>query len=308
MIEGRGLIALLSLLLLGLALGLLLSLAYVWLLNPIQRPVSAPSDLKPELKEDYIVLIASAYAVEDDLDRARERLAGLGDPDAGRTAATLAERHIAAGRSVEEIRSLSKLAVALGAKSGSLLVYISTPTPTNTPASTATPTATPTLPTATPTPIPSPTDTPTPIPPTATPSPTRTPTPAPQKPTPTRPPETAFKVIEHRPLCNRPGGSLEVYVRDAEGEGISGVELIITWAGKENYFFTGLKPEIDPGYADFQMEQGVTYRLALAAEPNLAVENVGGSADCLNLADDEIPSWRVVVQERQRSGSGSSLQ
>jgi hypothetical protein len=305
MVKGRGLVALLSLLLLGLFIGLALSMAYVWLLNPIQVYVSAPSDLKPELKEDYIILIASAYAVEDDLDRARERLAGLGDPDAGRTVATLAERHIAAGRSVEEIRSLSKLAVALGATSSSLLIYISTPTPTNTPIATVTPTATPKLPTDTPTPPSSPTGTPTTVPPTATLNPTRTPTPTPREPTPTRPPEAAFKVVERRPLCDRPDGTLEVYVHDAEGEGMSGVELIITWAGNENHFFTGLKPEIDPGYADFQMEQGVTYRLALAAEPNLTAENVGGSADCSNLAADEVPSWRVTFQKQQ---PGAELQ
>jgi hypothetical protein len=90
-----------------------------------------------------------------------------------------------------------------------------------------------------------------------------------------------------------------VYVRDAEGEGMSGVELIITWAGKENHFFTGLKPEIAPGYADFQMEPGMTYRLALADEPHLAVENVGGKGNCPNLDEDETPSWRIIFQEQK---------
>jgi hypothetical protein len=88
-----------------------------------------------------------------------------------------------------------------------------------------------------------------------------------------------------------------VYVRNAQGEGMSGVELIITWAGKDNHFFTGLKPEIDPGYADFQMERGVTYSLALANVPNLTVENVGDKADCPKGAGDETPSWRVIFQE-----------
>lgn len=298
MVEGRGLIALLSLLLLGLLIGLALSLTYVWLLNPIQVYGSTPADLKPRLKEDYVVLVASAYAVDDDLDKAQKRLAELGDPEAGRTVARLAQQYIAAGRSVKETRSLAKLSAALGITSSSLLVYISTPTPTNTTPPTKTPTATPKRPTNTPTPAPPPSKTPTPRPPTVTASPTRTQTPTPPRPTPTKAPETAFEVAELRPICSRGDGLLEVYVRDVAGKGLSGVEMAITWAGNENRFFTGLKPEIDPGYADFQMEAGVIYRLTLAADPNLAIENLGDKTDCPDLSEKEIPSWKVVFNKK----------
>jgi hypothetical protein len=43
------------------------------------------------------------------------------------------------------------------------------------------------------------------------------------------------------------------------------VELIVTWQGGEDHFFTGLKPELGLGYADFTMTPGVEYTLQLGA-------------------------------------------
>ena len=50
---------------------------------------------------------------------------------------------------------------------------------------------------------------------------------------------------------------------DKKGQPVPGVEAIVTWQGGEDHFFTGLKPQIDLGYADFTMEPDGIYNLRL---------------------------------------------
>ena len=40
-----------------------------------------------------------------------------------------------------------------------------------------------------------------------------------------------------------------------------GIEIVVNWDGGEDHFFTGLKPDIDSGYADFIMVPEVIYTL-----------------------------------------------
>jgi hypothetical protein len=56
-----------------------------------------------------------------------------------------------------------------------------------------------------------------------------------------------------------------VQASDAAGQGVPGVEAVVEWDGGESHFFTGLKPELGTGYADFVMTPGVVYTLRLAA-------------------------------------------
>ncbi len=67
-------------------------------------------------------------------------------------------------------------------------------------------------------------------------------------------------------MCNpNLGGALiQVEARDAAGQPVPGVEILVLWDGNEDRFFTGLKPELGLGYADFTMTPGVTYLLRLA--------------------------------------------
>jgi hypothetical protein len=64
-------------------------------------------------------------------------------------------------------------------------------------------------------------------------------------------------------------GLLMVEVRNKKRQPIEGQEIIISWSGGEESFFTGLKPEINDGYADFLMQQNAIYsvRLASGGEP-----------------------------------------
>ena len=48
------------------------------------------------------------------------------------------------------------------------------------------------------------------------------------------------------------------------------MEIDITWENGEEKFFTGLKPEIDIGYADFIMTPDVAYSVQLASGSDIA--------------------------------------
>jgi hypothetical protein len=128
-----------------------------------------------------VVVVSALYALDGDLERARQRLLALGLDDPAGAVAELALSHAAVGN--EGLATdLATLAAALGQQPPELLAYVATatftatPPPTETPLPTATPTA---PPSETPSPVPSPT-------PTAPPPPTPT-----RRPAATRPPPTA---------------------------------------------------------------------------------------------------------------------
>ena len=50
-------------------------------------------------------------------------------------------------------------------------------------------------------------------------------------------------------------------VRDGSGTPVPGVQVNVAWDGDLDTFFTGLKPAVSAGYADFQMTPGVSYSL-----------------------------------------------
>ena len=155
--------------------------------------------------------------------------------------------------------------------------------------------------------------------PTSTPTLTPTATPIPPRPTPTRvvrftptpiatrtlrrtlAPDTVevFGVAQSTALCDpTTDGLLRVYVRDAAGVGIPGVQVLVNWPGGEDKFFTGFKPEVDPGYADFEMEPDEMYQVELVdVESNVAQENGAGRIGlCPDLPPDVQPSWQVVFK------------
>lgn len=274
--SGFLLIALLGGVPIGLALGLLLT----WVVWPMQYYDTDPVDLRPEHKEDYIVLVGAAYAVDGDLARAEARLAKLEEKDIGSVVAGLAERYLREGRGVEETRGLAKLADAFGVSTSAMLVYIATPTPL--------PTFTPEEPSIALGPPP-------PMVPTPTPPATAGP------PGPTTTPGAVFHLLEKRRFCEEQGGGrILVYVRDEEEQGLPNVRITISWPEGKDEFFTGLKPEEDPGYADFAMQQGMMYNLTMTGAEGLEGLNTEFSAaDCPNSEQPVPSSWRLVFQ---RSG------
>jgi hypothetical protein len=67
-------------------------------------------------------------------------------------------------------------------------------------------------------------------------------------------------------ICDQRLGEPQIQVQatGSAGEPVPGVEVIVSWDGGEDHFFTGLKPEIGLGYADFAMTPGLVYTLRLA--------------------------------------------
>ncbi len=298
----------------GFAVGLALSLTYGWVLDPRPLPVR-PADLTPQDQTVYLRLIAVAFVHDRNEERARTRLAKLEMPDIEKTVVSLTEQYIDEEKDVRDIMALIALADALGQTSSAMVPFLATPTslptftPTRAPTPTPRPTHTPTpltpMPTttATPTKTAMPTQTATPTS-SSTPTPTRTTT-ATRPPTPTKTatpgPNAPFGVAQSVLLCdNTIGGLLRIYVRDRLGIGVPGTEIVVSWPGGKDEFFTGFKPEIDPGYADFQMELGESYRIELAN-----VDTVGSAPEiiidsdhfCPELPTGIDPSWQIVFQQ-----------
>jgi hypothetical protein len=190
--------AVLPLLLVGVAIGLGVGFLIGWGIWPVSYYDTDPVDLREEHKEEYVVLVSAAYALNGDLEQAQERLAKLEEQDVGRVVADLAQEYLERGEDSTTARNLVMLADALGSSTEAMLAYVATPTPMPT----FTPTAT-EVPTSTPTETPVPTDTPTTVPPTATATrvpPTATftsvaPTSTPRPPTSTSAPATATSTL-----------------------------------------------------------------------------------------------------------------
>jgi hypothetical protein len=294
----------------------MLGLGYAWLISPLQYVDTSPASLQDEFKEQYRALIAAAYTANGDLARAQARLVLLQDPTIADTLAAQAQRALAAGASADEVRALAQLAAVANAPPASVptaapLTQFPTPTvlPTETPVilptvtltSPATPTPTLTLPPAETESVPS--DTSTPQPETGTPGtpapviPTRTPsvTPIPSN-TPT-PVPTALSpfILDQRSLLCNPDilGPLLIIRTQAGDTGIPGVEIILNWAGGEEHFFTGLKPELGLGYADFAMSPDISYTLRLADGSQLITDLTAEQCTADN-GDTIWGSWELI--------------
>jgi hypothetical protein len=265
----------------GFAIGLALGLLYTWVINPPPLTDTTPAVLNPHDKEIYTVLIAAAYVADEDLDRAHRRLAELEYADTEGIIVALAERYINEGRDARDIRALARLADALGGTSAAMRPFIATQTPT----STMTPTPTPKPPTPTPTQVMR-----------ATATPTVTPT---LDGASTAEAVDVFGVVQSTALCDpSTDGLLRVYVRDGTGNGVPGVQILVNWPGGEDRFFTGFKPEVDPGYADFEMKPDETYQVELVDVKSDTAEEIGASLTdlCPDIPSDVQPSWQIVFQ------------
>jgi hypothetical protein len=73
-------------------------------------------------------------------------------------------------------------------------------------------------------------------------------------------------------------GLLQIWIDNAGGQAIPGVRIQIAWKDGEESFFTGLKPEINAGYADYAMTRGLTYSLRVG-ENGETISDLG-VADC----------------------------
>jgi hypothetical protein len=229
---------------LGFILGVIAGLYYAWVLNPVEYVDTAPHSLREDFKGDYLALIASAYVGTGDIDRAITRLGLLPEVGTSGRVSALAEQRQAGGYPASEGHALMQLAAVLtGAP-------LATPSPGVHPSHTPAPAAITTASTPTPTRRSSLTSTPTRF----------------QTPTPTATPAGPFQLLSREQVCDPELTQplIQVLVRDAAGDAIPGVQVTVLWDTGEDTFYTGLKPEIGAGYADFGMRADLTYALQIA--------------------------------------------
>ncbi|MGD8633986.1 MAG: hypothetical protein PVF85_10475 [Anaerolineales bacterium] len=227
---------------LGLILGFSAGLYYSWVINPVEYVDADPASLRADYKQEALTVIAGAYAHTGDLQRASARLNLLDLDNPANTLARLAQSMLASGQDERTARQLAQLAADLGERPA-VLEEASTAVLTATSPSRSSETPSPTS--------------------TRTPRPTATVTVAP-----TATPGAPFKLSAQEQVCDPALGEaqIQVVVLDAAGEGVPGVEVLVLWDDGEDRFYTGLKPELGWGYADFTMQAGETYSLELPGE------------------------------------------
>lgn len=237
-------------LIIGLALGTGGGLWYAWQIDPRVVTDTRPAQLDSDGREAYLIALSMAYARDRDIGRAAERLLEVGADwrMLADTACKLSQTgYISTTSGLIAVRSMVELAGLqgeTGCASAQITAFTETPPPT------------PSAPPPTPTRVPVPTKTPTP-----TLGPTFTP-PSPPQESPT--PSGDFVALPIETVCDaRAPNLIMVTVRDRDNTGIPGVPVEVIWATDRQTFYTGLKPERDPGYADFEMQPGGAYQVQL---------------------------------------------
>ena len=116
------------LVILGLAAGIALGLLLGWVVWPVEIVDTSISDLAPEYKDEYVLLVASAYVCDGNVEKAQVRLARLEVPNVNGWLSAQIDSYIAEGRDEADIQALAALAHALGVTSPRMLAYLATDT------------------------------------------------------------------------------------------------------------------------------------------------------------------------------------
>ena len=277
-------------LIIGLAVGLALSLVYTWAIAPVELVSTYPALLRTDYRWDWIRLVALSYVADGDLERAHARLDGLEQQDVTDTIQALIEEYASAGRPAGTLRRLAALAEALDVYTPAMLVYLHTPTSPPTPASTLSP-----MPTLTPTPTLPRSHTPT-----LSPTPTRKPTRTPRPLTPTPTPLPPFQLTQQEQICEpEQTPHIEIVVRDEHGAGLDGVVVWLMWPGGADRAVTGLKPQHGAGYADFRAELDVGYTFSIGELGMPLVTDLRIEPCPAQKGKELLPgSWRIVLERR----------
>lgn len=276
----------------ALFIGLLLGFAgawyYAYFINPTQETSTRPAQLRDDEKTHYVVAVMLQYGYDSDLLAATDQLLALnlGD-DPFQTIADMACDLARTGyvdstsglRAVRAMRTFYQLQGRTGCADTII------PAPNDVPLQ-----VTVDIPTPTPTLLP---------PPTKTPGPDEaTPTESSVVVVPTTAPQRTYEGVILQTFCSEAlSGIIEIRVLDGAGEEVAGEPLRVQWEDGESLFSTGLKPERGAGYADFQMEAGISY---LVSMPNLSdpiqTPIVAGTCVDPDTLNDAITSYRVVFR------------
>jgi len=273
---------------LGLIAGIGGGLYFAWERDPRVEFDTEPWQLTEADRAEYIVAITLNYSYDGDLARAVNRLIALkleGDPiqEVAEVACKLATTgYVDSSSGLRAIRSMMLFYQLQGrtgcadtlipvSDQGTSVVNIDLPTPTPAPPASKTPT-------------PEGTARPTPTPPRIVP--------------PTTQPQTDFALPVIRTDCVAElPGLIEVFVQDFNGEGIAGQAVRVRWDEGESTFFTGLKPERGPSYADFQMEAGKGYTIDMPGRSDPSEQPLVASPCTTAGGGQSITLYRVYFRQ-----------
>ena len=273
----------------GVLLGFGLGLAIAWTFLPNPFSGAKPADLRLDLKDDYLIMIASSYSLDGDMARALVRLDSL---NIAQPAAQVSE--LAKGESLPLFReTLNRLAVDLRQSSIALARPTFTPRPTKTRRQTRSePSAMPASTAAPPSPFPT-------LPAMTTagqtsPPPTFAPT-----------PDAPFFFIQSKLTLNcldtRGRGLIEVETRDSEGRPLPAIGVVVEGTALEEVFYTGLKPERGMGYADLEVSKG-TYSLQLIeGARSRVIDNLRVDDEPNECTSErpEVRGWKILFQRSE---------
>ena len=273
---------------LGLIAGIAGGLVYAWVANPRVEFDTEPWQLNDQDRAQYIIAITLDYSYDGDLSRAVNRLIALkpkGDPiqEVADVACKLATTgYVDSSSGLRAIRSMMLFYQLQGrtgcadtlipvTDSGTSVVSIDVPTPTVAPPASKTP----------------------------TPEGAARATPTPSRPVlPTTQPQTDFDPPVIRTYCDTAlSGLIEVFVQDFNGDGIPGQAVRVRWDGGESTFFTGLKPERGPSYADFQMESGKGYTIDMPGRSDPSDQPLVADPCTTEAGKQSVTSYRVYFRQ-----------
>jgi hypothetical protein len=88
---------------------------------------------------------------------------------------------------------------------------------------------------------------------------------------------------------------IQITATNAAGEGIPGVEILISLGtDPKETFYTGLKPDLGLGYADYSAEPGLTYQLEIP-ESGLIISDIEVPT-CQTESDQSYwGSWEIYI-------------
>jgi hypothetical protein len=115
---------------------------------------------------------------------------------------------------------------------------------------------------------------------------------------PTSLPQSTYEVVGINTFCDAGNsGVIEVFVQDFSGDGVPGEAVRVRWDEGEDTFYTGLKPERGPGYADFQMEEGTAYLVEMPGRSDPTSQPLVAAPCNTESGDDAIGSYRVFFRQ-----------
>jgi hypothetical protein len=71
-----------------------------------------------------------------------------------------------------------------------------------------------------------------------------------------------------------PEGLLQIMVFNSNRRQLAGIKIIVTWDTGGEEFFTGFKPELGNGYADFIMFPNTSHAIQIASGSDIATDLV----------------------------------